>query len=227
MKIVTREEKTFTGKKLLIARDEEEPQDFLLDSVLKHDEYGINNISFRDGDVVIVVGAYVGGFTLLLTTLDKQLEIYSYEPVTANFELLLKNIKKNPSDCIIHAFNEALDAQEGQREVSWYQSKNIAKYTTLDKVFDSNKIERCKLLKFDCEGCEYNTLRGATKDTLNKIHYIVGEWHWLSKQQLYEMVSSAFVDKTEELGLRAVWSQEPPVGMFFFENIKMSEQVGK
>jgi len=227
MSIVTREEETFTGKTLLVTRDEEEPQDFLLDSVLKHDEYGISNISFQDGDVIIVVGAHVGGFTLLLTTLEKKLEIYTYEPVTANYDILIENIKNNPSDCNIHAFNLALGDKNEHNLVEWFQYGNMARFITLNDVFNDNKIERCKLMKFDCEGCEYDVLGGTTKVTLRRIQYIVGEWHWSSKQQLYEMVSSSFADRTEELGLRAIWSHEPPVGMFFFESYERNEYAGR
>ena len=228
MSILTKEEVTFTGKTLLMSRDEEESQDPLVYNVIKQDEYGIANISLQDGDVVIVIGAHVGGFTLLLTTLGKKLEIYSYEPVTINYDLLIENIKNNPTDCNIHAFNLALGDKNEDNYVQWCRYKpNTARFITLNDVFRDNKIERCKLVKFDCEGCEYDTLRGTTKATLRKIQYVVGEWHWLSKQQLYEIVSSTFVDKTEEFGLRTVWHQEPPVGMFFFENSERSEQGGQ
>lgn len=218
MKIITKEEETFTGKTLLMARREEEHQELLLDSVLKQDDYGINHISFEDGDVVIVVGAHIGGFTLLLTTLGKKLEIYSYEPVTANYDILIENIKNNPSDCNIHAFDLALSDRNEHSSVEWCEYTNMARCITLNDIFNDNKIERCKLVKFDCEGCEYDTLRGVTKATLRKIQYIAGEWHWASRRELYDLVLPLFADRTEELGLKGCWSLKPPVGMFFFEN---------
>lgn len=220
MEIITKEEETFTGKTLLMARREEEHQEFLLDSVLKQDDYGISHISFEDGDVVIVVGAHIGGFTLLLTTLGKKLEIYSYEPVTANYDILIENIKNNPSDCNIHAFDLALSDRNEHSRVEWYGCANMARCITLNDIFKDNKIAGCKLMKFDCEGCEYDALRGATKTTLRKTQYIVGEWHWSSRWQLYVLVQSLFADRTEELGLKGCWQLKPPVGMFFFENCK-------
>ena len=195
-----------------------------LDFILKEDEYGIKHISFEDGDVVIVVGAHVGGFTLLMTTLGKKLEIYSYEPVTANYDMLIENIKKNPSDCNIHAFDLALSDRNEHKQVEWYQYANTARFITLNDIFNDNKIERCKLVKFDCEGCEYDALGGATKNTLRKIQYIVGEWHWTSRWQLHELVLPLFADRTEELGLKGCWQLKPPVGMFFFENYEKEKQ---
>lgn len=189
-----------------------------IDNVLKEDEYGINNISFQDGDVVIVVGAHIGGFTLLLTTLGKKLEIYSYEPVAANYDILIENIKKNPSDCNIHAFDLALGDRNEHKQAEWYQYANTARFITLNDIFNDNKIGKCKLVKFDCEGCEYDALSGATKSTLRKIQYIVGEWHWASRWQLHELILPLFADRTEELGLKGCWQLKPPVGMFFFEN---------
>ena len=212
--MIEREESTFTGKTLLMRQHEDES----LESILRHDEYGLKHISLQDGDIVIVIGAHVGEFTLLLTTLGKRLKIYSYEPVLANYELLIENIKNNPSNCEIHAFNLALGEKEKQGEVNWWYHKNIARFTTLNAVFLNNRIERCKLMKFDCEGCEYNALRAVSKETLKKIHYIVGEWHWLSRWQLHELVLPFFADRTEEVGVTPLWQKNPPVGHFFFEN---------
>jgi len=212
--LIVKDVETFTGKMLRMAQREDENLDF----ILKEDEYGINHIPFDDGDVVIVVGAHVGGFTLLLTTLDKKLEIYSYEPVTSNYDMLIENIKKNPSDCNIHAFDLALSDRNEHKQVEWYQYANTARFITLNDIFNDNKIEKCKLVKFDCEGCEYDALGGATKSTLRKIQYIVGEWHWASRWQLHELVLPLFADRTEELGLKGCWQLKPPVGMFFFEN---------
>jgi hypothetical protein len=46
---------------------------------------------------------------------------------------------------------------------------------SLDEVFSLHEIERCKLLKIDCEGMEYEILLGAR--VLNKVDYLVGEFH--------------------------------------------------
>jgi hypothetical protein len=46
---------------------------------------------------------------------------------------------------------------------------------TLDEVFSVYEIDRCKLLKIDCEGMEYEILPYAR--VLDKVEYLVGEFH--------------------------------------------------
>ncbi len=46
---------------------------------------------------------------------------------------------------------------------------------TLDEIFDDNKIVRCKLLKIDCEGAEYEILPNAR--ALSRVDYLSGEFH--------------------------------------------------
>lgn len=48
---------------------------------------------------------------------------------------------------------------------------------TLDDVFTTNGVERCDLLKLDCEGAEYEILLGASPETLGRIRRIVMECH--------------------------------------------------
>jgi hypothetical protein len=48
---------------------------------------------------------------------------------------------------------------------------------TLDDVFTTLAIDRCDLLKLDCEGAEYEIIFGASNATLAKIRHIVAEYH--------------------------------------------------
>lgn len=48
---------------------------------------------------------------------------------------------------------------------------------TLDELFARFAIERCALLKLDCEGAEYDILGGASADTLSRIERVVMEYH--------------------------------------------------
>ncbi len=49
--------------------------------------------------------------------------------------------------------------------------------TTLDAVFRVHDIERCDLLKIDCEGAEFDILFHACSDTLHRINRICLEYH--------------------------------------------------
>jgi hypothetical protein len=48
---------------------------------------------------------------------------------------------------------------------------------TLDEVFLVHEIGRCKLLKIDCEGMEYETLLGA--QVLDKVEYLAEPYECL------------------------------------------------
>lgn len=46
---------------------------------------------------------------------------------------------------------------------------------TLDNILENNRIERCRLLKIDCEGSEYEILHNSR--ALNRIEYLSAEIH--------------------------------------------------
>lgn len=68
--------------------------------------------------------------------------------------------------------------------------KNIVlkcqKVNSLDNIFGQIKVEKCNLLKVDCEGCEYEIFKNCSKNTFKKIKQIVMEAHLFNKQMKYE-----------------------------------------
>jgi len=218
MSIVERIEKTWTGKTLKFwLREEESVTHSLMD-----DEYCLKQVPLEDGDTVIDIGAHFGETTLLLTTFGKKLDIISIEPVIENFNLLILNIQNNPHDCRISPMTFAIGSKIGLDVANWFHMRNESTFVTLDYLFDRFAISKCKLIVIDCEGCEYDALRATSKETLKKIDYIVGEWHFRSRHELHECVLPLFADKTEEKGIKRQWQDKPPVGLFFFENYTKS-----
>jgi len=220
MTIVEITEETFTGKTLKFKTREHEWGIETVKEVVCRDSYKTNNIKFNDGDNVIVVGAHLGAFTLLLTTLGKKLNIYAYEPVLENYDLLIHNINANPSDSKINAFQLAVGGKKGEVSVSWLNYTSIVDMVTLEDIFKEHNLEKCKLIKFDCEGCEYGALEATPKEVLEKIEYIVGEWHWKTRWQLHEFTKGVFSDGTKLFGLNPQWSTNPDVGFFAFINYR-------
>lgn len=218
--IVEIEEETFTGKRLKFKTRKHKWGIETVKDVVGHDSYGIKNIRFDDGDNIIVVGAHLGAFTLLLTTLDKKLNIYAYEPVLENYNLLVQNINANPSDSKVHVFRLAVGGKKEEVCVSWLKYTSIVDMVTLEDIFIEHDLDTCKLIKLDCEGCEYDTLNVTPNEVLDKIDYIVGEWHWGTRWQLHELTKGIFSDGTELLRLKSQWQKEPPVGMFGFINYR-------
>jgi len=54
---------------------------------------------------------------------------------------------------------------------------------TLDDVFKKNKIDKCDLLKMDCEGAEFEIIYNASSECLDKIEEIRMEYHCFEEGQ--------------------------------------------
>ena len=162
-------------------------------SELSEDAYEIESIAFAPGDVVLDLGSHVGMVSIYLAKKYPLIKIYSYEPSPDNYRHLLTNLRNN-NVRNVQPFNQAvtLDGRD-LNMIAWYQSNSggataqlrqmklpnrvnfKAESVTLDSIFSERKIDRCKLLKIDIEGSEYEVLWNA--QCLNRIEYLVGEFH--------------------------------------------------
>lgn len=164
---------------------------------LNHNGYIFDNINFKQGDVVIDIGANVGMVSLLLAKKYPFLKIYAFEPVKDPYESFKSNIKlNNISDGTIIAYNMAVtkDGRDicisydpcvsGSSNMFNFSNNNIlrkkishVKSITLDEIFRLHNINEVKLLKIDCEGAEYEILYNTCYENLNKILHLRGEFH--------------------------------------------------
>lgn len=103
----------------------------------------------------------------------------------------LNNINKN----IIKVFNFAItkDGRDvitnspsfnsGASNIYNYYGDDIAntvpniKSITFDDIFTNNNISKCKLLKIDCKGAEYEILYNANIENLKNCEYMRAEFH--------------------------------------------------
>ena len=152
------------------------------------------NIDFKEGDIVIDIGANIGMVSILLAKKFPFIKIYSFEPVKTNYDNFVKNIKINEvTDGIIKHFNKAVtkDGREismivnpinqGNSYINIYNTNynlelNVESLTFTD-ILNENNIDKIKLLKIDCEGSEYEILYNINKSILTNIEYIYGEFH--------------------------------------------------
>jgi len=159
-----------------------------LTNVWMVNEYDIEDFEINVNDTVIDIGAHIGLFSLLVSQRCKTGKILSFEPVRENFDLLVSNLKLNHIENVL-PFNMAvsknldklnlfLNDDQSAHSIFPKSSESISvESTSLQKIFEENKISSCKLLKLDCEGAEYEIIDSLPSEYLNKIQNIVMEYH--------------------------------------------------
>ena len=159
---------------------------------LENGGYPVDRIPFQPGDTVIDIGAHVGVISCYLGRRFPFLRIYAFEPMEENYRNLLWNLDRNRVTNVIPA-RKAITA-DGRTLAMIMHANNTGGATgqlrnmhlpdhvvcevessTLDAVFGANRIERCRLLKIDCEGSEHEILTGFSK--LGQVEYLCGEFH--------------------------------------------------
>jgi FkbM family methyltransferase len=158
---------------------------------LQADDYRLRDIRFGEGDVVIDIGAHVGLFSIYLAKRWPVIKVFSFEPFPVNFRNCAENLQLNGITNVVlspkaitndnRLLNMATDPHNSggaSAIVKTFESNGIVTdlaSMTLDEVFLAHEIGRCKLMKIDCEGMEYEILLGAR--VLDKVEYLAGEFH--------------------------------------------------
>lgn len=111
----------------------------------------------KKGDLVIDVGAAIGDFSISVSKRAKK--VIAYECDKERLSLMEKNIKLHRAKNIVIKDKKAL---------------------SLNQILQ--QAEQVDFLKVDCEGCEYQIFKNASKKTLNKIQYLAMEAHLFNPQ---------------------------------------------
>lgn len=158
---------------------------------LTADAYGLRAIPFRPGDVVIDIGAHIGLVSIYLAKRFPFLRIAAYEPYPPNYLNCAENLSLN---CIPNVRLNTLAVTADGRDIvlrcnpinsggatalfalsCWSEAEPVPS-TTLDHIFATELGGgRCRLLKLDCEGMEYEILPHAC--TLGRVDYLAAEFH--------------------------------------------------
>lgn len=154
--------------------------------------------------LVIDIGAHVGMYSLYASN-SKDTKVFAYEPAPKNFSLLQENIEQNALKDRISVFHLAVSSTPGHVRLylrpresglhsflplekatfqTAYTKDEIAKEPFVDvpcislkDIFDQQHIERCDMLKIDCEGAEYDILYALPKTYFQRIQNIRLEYH--------------------------------------------------
>lgn len=185
----------------------------------EEDHYGIMKENLKAGDVVIDLGAHIGGVTCLLATIPG-IKIIAVEALPENCEILKKNLEQggaNGTEVVVH--EKAIWSKSNQEVKICYgddsESGKVHKYVgtigvpgkresytaetiSLLSIFRQEKIKTCKLLKTDIEGAETEAIGKAPKHVLKRIKKIKGEYHSGDYKQLLKDVGSIFKDYSDK-----------------------------
>lgn len=105
---------------------------------------------------------------------------FSIISLTGNFTISAANKAKKV--IAYECDKERLSLME--KNIKLHQVKNIVikdrKALSLNKMLE--QVEKVDFLKVDCEGCEYQIFKNASKKTLNKIQYLAMEAHLFNPQ---------------------------------------------
>jgi hypothetical protein len=159
-------------------------RDGIVDQMMSDNPYHVEDI--LPNDIVIDVGANVGGFSLLASTRTKN-KIISVEPVLYDVleENILLNKKKDQIIPLKAAFGDG-----NEKEITWGKTVRV-NGITLSKLLKMAG-GRCDFLKMDCEGGEWDGILQC--DELDKIGRVAMEYHYFNKERDVELLVQKFKD---------------------------------
>jgi FkbM family methyltransferase len=143
---------------------------------------------------VIDVGAGLGDFAISVGLSHPLVKIYAFEPFSESYSLMLENINLNQVENVI-AYPYAVSAEAGIRNLLTVSGVAVQHSTAkteetvdgneyervdcvgLDWLFVEHRMDRCDLLKVDCEGGEYEIFFQMDELILKRIARISLEYH--------------------------------------------------
>jgi FkbM family methyltransferase len=159
------------------------------------------NFTLRKDDVVIDIGAHLGRFSFPTLVKYQGIKVYAYEPDVVNFNCIKNSIERNDfSNMLVenvavfdkegyYNFSNGPESSQGSlTEVGFFidtsnSKKTSVKTKTLESIFIEKDIKKCKLLKIDCEGSEYEIFHNLPDYIFKKIENIYIEIHPTDKFQ--------------------------------------------
>lgn len=141
-------------------------------------------------DVIVDIGAHIGGFAVRAAKQAHRGKVFAYEASSKNFVMLSENRNLNNANNL-HIHNMAISEKRGEMKFfmpgdngalgSLMQDHaspmEIVQSMTLADIFAENCIEQIDYLKMDAEGAEFAILLNAPASTLSRVKRIVMEYH--------------------------------------------------
>jgi FkbM family methyltransferase len=140
--------------------------------------------------IVIDVGGHIGTFSMYSLLSHRASRVIALEPNKESFEILNRNVCENGFLDRITILPYALSDKNGLvklylDEENWGHSltnSNLKRYeevisVSLSSLFEQQKIEKCDLIKFNCEGAEFQIILSLDPSSLSKIKMMIILFH--------------------------------------------------
>jgi FkbM family methyltransferase len=143
----------------------------------------------KSAAVVIDIGAQIGVFSLYAHQANPKARIFSFEPCSANFEMLKKNLTLNNADNIkpnpfaVTSETKEMklylsDSNTGMHSLHRQTGKfEVVQGLGINELFRRYNITRCDLMKLDCEGAEAEIIASIESANLLSTRAIIMEYH--------------------------------------------------
>lgn len=185
----------------------------------------------QDGDIVFDIGAHVGVTAIMLSdAVGTKGMVYAFEPFPTNFSILESNISHN-SIANIRPIQLAVSVESGTVDFfvnkihTGYNSisyENAVDYLKSSKDVKSVRVESTTLddftseyqvspsfIKLDCQGAEFEILKGA-KSFLRSVEnvFIYLEFWPMAIENVSNVSGEQFLYFLEELGMQIIFSED-------------------
>jgi FkbM family methyltransferase len=173
---------------------EEVALEFLFHEIWIDEFYAPAGYEIKANHNVIDIGANIGVFALWAATRAPGVKVWSCEPFPQNAAYFETNKRESKVDNI-EFYPVAVADLEGKRIL--HVDDRWILHSLTDKNSDENGLEvdcvsvdrllsdidRCDLMKLDCEGGEYEILYAASPESLRKIRRLVCEFNEFDKDK--------------------------------------------
>jgi FkbM family methyltransferase len=181
---------------------------------------------------ILDIGANAGYFSLFVLSRFRGARVFAFEPIPANFALLVRNRLANAAQGLT-CMQKAVSGQSGELilncdaddglttsatvldlDATSSQARIRVPAVTLAEIFEEYGLSRCDLMKLDCEGAEYDILYRCLPETLDRIDRIAMEVHRGSGEgqnidAMEEYLKKAgFVTRRRPVGMLWAWREE-------------------
>jgi methyltransferase, FkbM family len=154
---------------------------------------------------VVDVGAGIAD-TAIYFALRGAKRVIAFEPFPKIFDIAQKNVKANGLEDKVILVNagcgydgevrvkEDIESDASTQLRDFGEGVKIPMYS-LNTIVSKFNIEKGSVLKVDCEGCEYDLFRNASREALDRFDQIAIEYHYGYKELVNILKKNGFKTK--------------------------------